>query len=505
MKHILPKYRSPAPWIYLAFALFYLWMAAQVPYTHDDWDWGLDVGLTHLLTADINSRYAGNLFIVLMTRWEVLKVLILGGGCFLIPWLTAALVRRLTGAPQLPVFLISNALMLTMDRNILRQTCFWISGFANYGISCIFMLLCLIEWAALPDQTVRRSSLSRSLLFFAVSLTGQLYVEYLSIMLALLSAAVFAVSLRRKHPMAGQYGALALGCILGLGIVFSSSMYGILFSAGEAVDQVRGLVLSTDQGLSNILNALFGQASALFRGLCRSNHIAMLTLLILLTRALHTADGISNGQRRGFTVCNGAMLLFFLADLYYIHIRAIHHPSALFRAVELWGYFCFWVLVTAELCILHRQDSNRRSLLLFLWFSIPLLLAPMTMTTESGQRINFHSAVLLTVFLCVMLSGCLKGRWSARGCRIALCCALVPVLLLTPCLRAIGSCTQQRNALMEAARSGSASVITLPRYPHEALLWCPDPVNALRTAYFRAFFDIPDHVQLVFESQTGGS
>ena len=44
---------------------FYVWIAAQIPYTHDDWDWGLEVGMQHLLKADINSRYVGNLIEVI--------------------------------------------------------------------------------------------------------------------------------------------------------------------------------------------------------------------------------------------------------------------------------------------------------------------------------------------------------------------------------------------------------------------------------------------------------
>ena len=52
---------------------FYLWYACQLPYTHDDWDWGINSGMQHLLNADVNSRYAGNLFEVLVTRSVLLK------------------------------------------------------------------------------------------------------------------------------------------------------------------------------------------------------------------------------------------------------------------------------------------------------------------------------------------------------------------------------------------------------------------------------------------------
>ena len=64
---------------------FYLWVAAQIPYTHDDWDWGLEVGMQHLLKADINSRYVGNLIEVIITRSVILKTLIMGMILTLIP------------------------------------------------------------------------------------------------------------------------------------------------------------------------------------------------------------------------------------------------------------------------------------------------------------------------------------------------------------------------------------------------------------------------------------
>ena len=57
----------------------------MLPYSGDDWDWGLSIGLRHLLTADINSRYFGNLIIVLMSRSPLLKTLIMGSASALIP------------------------------------------------------------------------------------------------------------------------------------------------------------------------------------------------------------------------------------------------------------------------------------------------------------------------------------------------------------------------------------------------------------------------------------
>lgn len=43
--------------VYVGMLIFYIWMAAQIPYTHDDWDWGLPVGWTQLITANLKRVY----------------------------------------------------------------------------------------------------------------------------------------------------------------------------------------------------------------------------------------------------------------------------------------------------------------------------------------------------------------------------------------------------------------------------------------------------------------
>ena len=76
-KKLLSRWDIP---VYILIAAFYFWLVAQIPYTHDDWDWGLDIGLQQLFTANLNARYAGNFFEVVMTRSELLRILIVGSG-----------------------------------------------------------------------------------------------------------------------------------------------------------------------------------------------------------------------------------------------------------------------------------------------------------------------------------------------------------------------------------------------------------------------------------------
>ena len=134
--------------VFLVIAVFYLHIAFQVPYTGDDWDWGLDIGLQHLLTADINNRYAGNLLVVIMTRSKLLQTLLMGSAYFALPILMTAIVTdgRIKEHPKrsLVLFLGANCLLLSMGAPIWQQTYGWIAGFANYGFSAVLLEVCLL-------------------------------------------------------------------------------------------------------------------------------------------------------------------------------------------------------------------------------------------------------------------------------------------------------------------------------------------------------------------------
>lgn len=45
-----------------------LWIAWNVPYTHDDWDWGLPIGLERWLSGELNNRYVWMLLLMLLVR-----------------------------------------------------------------------------------------------------------------------------------------------------------------------------------------------------------------------------------------------------------------------------------------------------------------------------------------------------------------------------------------------------------------------------------------------------
>ena len=496
--------------------IFYLWLAAQIPYTHDDWDWGLAQGIRHLVTADINSRYAGNLVEVLLTRSALLKTLVMGLVFTLLPLAAGELagdcLRRLRGKGldekgRLALFLLANGLFLATPTAIWAQTCGWVAGFSNFVASGLLLLVYLALLLRLTEGERRpaRAGVPGWLPYLLFGVVLQLFLENLSAW-AVLAAAAFLVReiVFRKTRPDGRLIALAVGALAGLGLMFSSNMYQTLWDTGAAVGDYRQLTFQKDWSLGRILGEFLRRFLTEFvPALCRRNGLLMgaLSLLVLLS-------GLRTAVRRGrLTKADGVLgSLTLLYGVYYFvcWLRTVLGGEALGVSGLTIGADClFLVLVTAALCRVCGRTAGERFWLLLVWSAPFLLMAPMVVINTVGPR-SFFTADLCFALLCLLLLAPLWRAWPGGFRKVVLAVCLV--LALVAGVRwghiyaDIGAVSRERNAMLAQARRGEAASVTLPAYPHPEALWYPDPNNEYRVPYFREFYGIPDGVEVSFES-----
>ena len=124
------------------FAAFFIWLAAQIPYAHDDWDWGIGLGMRQLIYATVNSRYAGNLLEVILTRSEAAKCLIMGLTFLALPlaavWVTPG-ADNANEKARIALCCLSLVLLLATGTDMWRETNGWVAGFANYSFSALIL------------------------------------------------------------------------------------------------------------------------------------------------------------------------------------------------------------------------------------------------------------------------------------------------------------------------------------------------------------------------------
>ena len=232
--------------IFLAACLYIDW---KVPYTHDDWDWGLPVGVERLVTAGLNSRYAGTALVLAMTRSQLFKTLVMGGGMFLIPWLASCLATE-KGEERAVWTAAGGAALFSMPMVSWQQTFGWVSAFANFVAGAAVMLGVLLLWKkTFSKKSGHPIPLAGAL--FVLCLAGQLFAENQTLALtgAGVVTGVYALASRR-----GRLPALAgmAGCLLGALLMFGNPLYGQLATSGTAVEGVRSLVFEPGQGLGSM-------------------------------------------------------------------------------------------------------------------------------------------------------------------------------------------------------------------------------------------------------------
>ncbi len=499
----LRKHQTPALGVYLAAAAFYLWLAAQVPYTGDDWDWGLDIGLQHLLTADINSRYAGNLLVVIMTRSPLAKTLILGGCYFAIPFLMAKLASD--SKNRLAVFLGCNCLILTMERAIWQQTYGWVSGFANYGVSAVLVLVCLGQvWDLFrQDFGPGKAGWGTRLLLFLLGAVMQLFLENLAIAMVLLSLYFLGLGWLRLRKVWDKAAALLLGNLTGLVILFCNSIYPVLFGTGKTLGNGRELSYSTGGGLIAMIGNCLGVFTRDMCSLIWEENVALCCAISVLLVLLWFRR---KAEIRPF---HWALIAIDLLSIpYFVIFSHFGYGKYLLQGLGLLDLFelvlnlGFFAIVAIQSVLLFGKTWQTGKLLT-LWAAGPLTVLPLAAVVVDGSRFYLTSNVFLILFAACLLSEILKDLPRRAG-QLVLALGLTAVLTLGMyygfVYREIRICTDTRKALTAQAIARGDKQLTLPGYPYTVLdyVWVGQPREDFRYAWYKEFHGIPQDVDVEF-------
>lgn len=479
---------------------FYLWLASRIPYTHDDWDWGLDMGIQRWLTAEVNSRYLGNFLEVVMTRSEILKTLIMGTGYCLIPCMIASVAVKESGNKNLRwlCFVLSNILLLTMDQGIWKQTYGWVAGYANFVISGVFMLFLVQK--GLDAAQNRQSRLDGKFLgcagLFAVSFLGQLFLENLAIFMT----AFFLLSViwyYRKHKAINKQLVFMLaGSILGLAVVFSNGIYITLLTTGKAIGNYRQLNINASESPAQMLRGFLVQAVHIPYRLWETNLIISLSVLGVMTLCVLKNTNRKTGWT--FAAVNCLLGCFFIAGNFETIVNPDSFPKMAVHAVINVFYFA---IIGIEILAAFRKDRTRRAKLLTMWILAPAVILPLVATSELGARLFFTSNIFVIVFIEMAICGIWDGtekscKWSKYA---AVAILAVFVLGYGVIYSQIGACKDQRDAIIAQAIENNEKTIVLPPYPFEEYMWHADPENEERLIYFKAFYQLAPDVEIIFD------
>ena len=492
--------------VILVTLILYLWLAAQIPYTHDDWDWGLPQGLRHFMTADLNSRYMGNLVEVLLTRSALLKTLVMGSVFAALPVAAAELSCFCAGLDgeeaarvKLPLLLLGNFLLLSLRLDIWRETYAWVAGFSNYVASA---LLLLIYHRLLLEDKREKTGILKFLAVCVIGAAVQLFLEDLAIYALLCTGLVLVLRRIRQETIPASLWALGIGNVLGAILMFSSGLYGVLFHTGSAIDSYRELTFDPNAGMFAILSRLIRLFLVLLPPAIwmTSWTFSIAVLLLLAWLALQRRPG----KLTVWMVGANALLTVYII---YVRFRGrIQLPSLWWSNILDAGMgLLVFLTAFAEILLLFRGKPLLRRRLLLFWCSAPAVTLPLAAVTyEMGTRFFLTPDIMLMETALLLLAEALRERPKKIFLTALLYAfgACVLFVHLAPIYGQIGATMREREHLIRQTKTEGSNSLVLPPFPGgERYLHFPDPDE--KSSYlqsFRAFYGIPDGVELRLES-----
>lgn len=487
--------------VYGIFVLFYLWLAAQIPYTDDDWDWGLPVGIQQLVTASLNSRYAGNALVVLLTRSVVLKTLVMGATFFLLPLTLSGIFTRHLGPKEenrkTYLFLTCNVLLLSMERIIWKQTYSWVAGFCNYVVPMVFLGVYLQQMVDLLEDRQRPGSFLVCGGLFLMCVIMQLFIENLALFLVLLSAYLCLVCWKKYRKLPGKWLCMLGGHLVGLGIMFSSPIYTRLFGGGAAVGGYREIIVGGENGL---MTSLYRFGRQLFIYLIPRTWGDNIVITVVLLALLSWLMLRTFGKRKSIvlTVAVNALLTVYFATT-HLPIFENTIPAIFLRALVNLFYFFH---VSRQLYLLYRLEKKKLHKLLLIWLCIPGVILPLTVVSECSHRL-FLAPVVFSVVLALFLLEDVLAEAGWKQCRNLTALVLAGCVLVA-ChygivYASIGSTNARHMALVEEAKETGASTITLPAFRYEDYLWysISNVAAEYRYDFFKEYYEVDPDVTIL--------
>lgn len=486
------EFISKRPWqeylFYGTMLFICLFIAYQLPYTFDDWDWGLDrVGLVHFLTGDVNSRYVGNFFEVIMTRSRMAKTLIIGVVSFFIPIMISVVVSEISGSNRNRISITSAAFVMIalIDFNVLQQTYIWVAGFANYVISMLLLLVFIYFFISSKDyDTVK------CVLIGLLSLALQLFLENLTLCVLLL--AMIGVVIYRKK----KYICMTVGAAVGTAIMFSSSIYPELYKYGQTSNGVRSVTFDSSLPFTDIVKNLIRTYTVenFFGRVISTSVVICVIISAFYIYKIAKSKDMSLSSRMWYSV-----LIAFVGFMLVVRKTTDYDKYI----GPLWYVVSFVLIGT-----LVENKRQRNIMFGFLAFA-QLLVVPLAAVGGWSSRNYLTSDILLIVVACYLLNNALEtidfkqAMQKILPALLSLCIMAVyaPALVI---YSSIGKIDRERYQIIANTDFEQDSSLSLPAFEYEEYLWNPTPYEEYSKPFFKEFYGIPDNVTIYIGDDSEG-
>lgn len=460
------------------------------PYTGDDWAWGSRIGMDRLNVwfSDYNGRYVGNLIVLVMTRSNVLKTLIMAFCLTGIVYLIEQISKRKWA------FYVSCVALVLIPKLILRQAVVWTAGYSNYVIS-LFLSLIFVAYAyPIFQESMPKRRLWHCIPLFVLGVVSALIVEHLTIYNVVLSVGVIVYTLVVHRRVVGAHLAYFVGSIGGAVIMFSNGAYhNIANHQDEYRQMAEGGVIS---------RAMENYVQEIAKHLCLNNVWVNLAILIVCLLLYRQCMSLWKDRREQclaklcltvMTAFNVWALLSSFGIATYAKQNRLLYMEAMLVVLYILALIVFSVLVGMRQKCLWK--------LLYWNGSILCVAAPLLVVNPIGERCFFATYILFVLLLielgCQLTQEFMMAFLRAKAFRNAcLCISLAGLAFYLNLFSSIYQVDHERLARIERQVAAGKTSVEIRHLPYESYLWTSTPECEPWIERYKLFYGLPEDLEL---------
>ena len=463
-------------------------LCALFPFSGDDWYWGSSACEKMLAKffSGHDGRYFSNLFVIAFLRVPLLHAPVVAATLEGI----ALCVQKLVGRRDTSMFWLCLLLVFLMPTPVFAQGLVWTSGFVNYTLPVLFILLYVLAVRRCLDEEYRPS---RKLVVPLVVLGffASLVLETVTIANVVASFVVLVYTRRCHGKLDLAQLAFFIGALAGAALMFSNDSYvGVVQGDdphkvnGESYRQMApgGVVHSAlaclSKSMSPYLIVRAWPMQALFCALAVLSYVR--------------ARRAGNRRRARAMMCFAAVFSVVAVYGVWYSLAAPDKLSFLLKCANLAACLACAAALLAW-CVLLWRDGCKKALLVFL-YAVALAL-PLLVVSKYGPRCYLPPYILLAALACLLADRCapaLSRRFAACACMAAVLMFAVLVALYAP----IHAVDVERAQLVEEAKASGSTDLNLPSLRAGDLVWHADPNTEMLAGWFRKFYGLDKGVEI---------
>ncbi len=462
-----------------------------IPYTHDDWAWGTSIGIKRLtnLFSNYNGRWAGNILVILLTRSRILKAIVIT----LTMAIIIELINKIINKKNNQIIYIALILILLMPYSIIAQTLAWTSGFTNYVIP--FLLILIFIYLNKDIFNGEKAKLSNWLIvpMMILGFISSLFVENLTIYNLVLSIFILIYEYCKSKKINLSNLFYFIGSILGTILMFSNGAYHNIMNSTDGYRTI-------EHG-NIIIRCIRVYFNTIYYFLIQNNFILDIVIGILMLILIYK---FFNKNKKTIPIKKVALLtseIIILLYLSYITFIYFCNNSNIFVIDKYKMYFegvftLLYGITIIATTIITITDKNRRFRMLFEIASILIITAPLFIVTPIGPR-NFFVNYILFVMIAIEMFDYLTIDTKFNINYLLIPVTVILIIFYMFIYGYVFKIETIRNKYIEENKLNE-KVLYLPNLPFIKYMQCPNPVNETFEKRFKLFYNIESDTKLVF-------